>query len=495
MNNNIIVFPVVLPMVTGIVLLFFYKHVRIQKFIAGLSVLAMMALALRILYLALNGPILVLRVGDFPAPFSIVLTVDIFGAIMLSLSGLISLVALFFSFGSIDPGREKSFYYAFWQIQMMGINGAFVTGDIFNLFVFFEILLISSYILLVLGGEPIQLREGLKYVLLNMMSGVFFLLAVGVLYSITGTLNMADLAVKVAEAPQKGLLTAVAMTFFVVFGMKGGLFPMYFWLPRSYFVAPSAVAALFGGMLTKVGIYATIRVFTLIFTYDPGFTHNIILWISGFTMFLGVLGALSQMDYKRILSYHIISQVGYMVMGLGLYTPLAIAGAIYYIVHHIIVKSCLFLVSGVTEKITGTTELKRMGGMLGTHPIVAYLFLIAGISLAGVPPFSGFFSKFVLMQAGLAEGRYGIVFVAIVVSFLTLFSMMKIFRYVYWGRIPEDNPPVHGSGYFVLVPPVLVLIALTVFLGLNAQWIMNIALAASEQLMNPEHYIQAVLIQ
>ncbi len=493
MNTNLIVLPVIVPMITGIILLFFYRQVKVQRVLAAISALAVMALSLYIVYAVQQQGILTLRVGHFPAPFAIVMVADLFAGIMISLSSLVSLACLFFSFGTIDAGKERHFYYAFYQIQVMGINGAFLTGDIFNLFVFFEILLIASYILLVLGGQAAQLRESLKYMIINMFSSVFFLLAVAVLYSITGTLNMADIAVKVSQAPEKGLLTAVSMVFLVVFGLKGSLFPLYFWLPRSYFVAPSAIAAFFGGLLTKVGIYASIRIFTLIFTYDTSYTHNIILYMSGFTMLLGVLGALSQNDFKRILSYHIISQVGYMVMGLGLYSPLAIAGAVFYIVHHIIVKSCLFLVAGLTEKVTGTTDLYKLGGLMKTHPVIAWLFLAAGLSLAGAPPLSGFFSKFALMQAGLQQGRYGIVFVAILVSFLTLFSMMKIFRFVFWGVTNKEHPPVQGLGYLSLVPPVAILVVLSVFFGLNAEWIMGVATASAEQLLDPQAYIQAVL--
>ncbi|MEW6661851.1 MAG: Na+/H+ antiporter subunit D [Bacillota bacterium] len=491
--SNLIIMPVLLPFITGIILLFFHRCLLVQRVLSAVSAIALLILSIYILAVVRAEGILTLAIGDFPAPFGIILVADLFAAIMMVVASLISLVALFFAFGMMDQGREKHFFYALWQIQIMGIAGAFLTGDLFNLFVFFEILLIASYILLVLGGEAGQLREAFKYTIINLMSGMMFLVAVAVIYSVTGTLNMADMAVKVAEAPQKGLLTTAALVLLAVFGLKGALFPMYFWLPRSYFEAPSPVATLFGGVLTKVGVYASIRVFTLIFNYDVSYTHTIILVLSGFTMFLGVLGALSQMDFKRLLAYHIISQVGYMVMGLGLFTPLALAGSIFHIAHNMIVKSCLFLVSGLTETITGTTSLKKMGGLMKTHPLVAWMFFIAGISMAGVPPLSGFFSKFALIKAGLLEGQYFIVLVALVVSFMTMFSMIKIFRYAYWGSVSKENPPVPGNGYLKLVPPVLTLVVLTVVIGLSAHWFFQLTLEASEQLMNPAAYIKAVL--
>jgi len=495
MNNNIIVLPVVIPMLAAILAVFGYRSRGWQKIVVGIGIVLNLIVALTIVQTTYLNGMIVLPVGAFPPPFSIVLAVDVFSGIMLVLAGIIAFVTLYYSFLTIDAGRESHFYYPLFALQMMGINGAFVTGDIFNLFVFFEILLISSYILLVLGGEPYQLREGFKYIILNMISGTVFLIGVAVLYSVTGTLNMADIALKVAQAPQKGLLTAVGMTFLVVFGMKGALFPMYFWLPRSYFAPPDAIAALFGALLTKVGIYATIRMFTLIFNFDPGFMHYIILVIAGFTMFLGVLGALSQMDFKRILSYHIISQVGYMVMGLGIFTPLGLVGAVFYIIHHILVKSGLFLCAGVASEVLGSTHLKRLGGLAKTNAGIGWIFFILALSLAGVPPFSGFFSKFVLIQAGMEEQRWGIVIVSLVVSFLTLFSMMKIWRYAFWGTTPEGAKPLTGSAYWKLLPPPAILALCTIVIGLNAEFFLQYVDVAAEQLMHPEIYIQAVLGQ
>ncbi len=274
--------------------------------------------------------------------------------------------------------------------------------------------------------------------------------------------------------------------------MKGGLFPLYFWLPRSYYGPPAAIAALFGGLLTKVGIYAIIRTFTLIFTHDPDFTHTIILILAGFTMLFGVLGAVSQFDFKRILSYHIISQVGYMVMGLGIYTQLAIAGAIYYIAHHIIVKSALFLFAGATERITGTTDLKQMGGLLKTHPYLAWMFFITAISLAGIPPLSGFFSKFPIILAGFEEGNYIIAAVALAVGLLTLFSMMKIFIYAFWGeqKHTEEQAKIPvGKLTFTYCSTC----ALTIVLGFAAEPIFVYSLQVAEQILDPSIYIESVL--
>ncbi|WP_028309814.1 Na+/H+ antiporter subunit D [Desulfitibacter alkalitolerans] len=495
MSNNLVIYPVLLPLLAAIIMLLFQKNIRAQKTIStGVTILGIIV-AFYLASVVTTEGIQVFHAGNWLPPFGIVLVADVFAVIMVILSNIVAAACLFFSYKTIDPGREKHFYYPFYQLLMVGINGSFLTGDLFNLFVFFEIMLIASYILIVLGGEPGQLRESFKYVVMNMVSSVLFLMGLAMLYGVVGTLNMADAAAKIAQVEDQGVLLVISMIFLVVFGMKGSLFPLYFWLPQSYYEPPTAISALFGGLLTKVGVYALIRVFTLIFVHDPVYTHNIILAMGAGTMFFGVLGAIGQMDFKRILSYHIISQVGYMIMGLGLYTPLAIAGAIFYIVHHIIVKSCLFLLSGVTERITGTTKLAKMGGMLGAYPVLGWTFFLAGLSLAGVPPLSGFFSKFVLIQGGLLIHSYPIVFVAILVSVLTLLSMMKIFIYVFWGvekEIPAENK---GYNYLQIMPPALALVGMSIFLGLYAEWIMGYAIMAAEQLMNPEIYINSVLIK
>ncbi len=493
MSNNLVIYPVLIPLFAAIIMIFFRKNVPAQKTISTIVSILGIAVAFYLASIVTTQGIQVFHAGNWIPPFGIVLVADVFAVIMVILSNIVAAACLFFSFKTIDIGREKHYYYAFYQFLMVGINGSFLTGDLFNLFVFFEVMLIASYILIVLGGELGQLRESFKYVVLNIISSTLFLVALAMLYGTIGTLNMADAAVKVAQLEDQGIVTIISMIFLVVFGFKGSLFPLYFWLPQSYYEPPTAISALFGGLLTKVGVYALIRVFTLIFIHEPGYTHNIILAMGAGTMFFGVLGAIGQMDFKRILSYHIISQVGYMIMGLGLYTPIAIAGAIFYIVHHIIVKSCLFLLSGVTERITGTTDLSKMGGMLGKYPVLGWTFFIAGLSLAGVPPLSGFFSKFVLIQGGLEIHSYPIVVVAIVVSILTLFSMMKIFMYTFWGvekEIPAENK---SYNYLQLMPPTLALVGLSIFLGLGAEWIMGYAMMAADQLMNPEIYINSVL--
>jgi multicomponent Na+:H+ antiporter subunit D len=491
--NNIILLPVLIPFIAGAVLILFRNHTAAQRIASAVVVLLMLASSIFLIVSVYQNGVLTVELGNWSAPFGIVLVADLFATLMVLLSSIVGVACLFFSFQTLSKEREKFFFYPFYFFLLTGVNGAFLTGDLFNLFVFFEVMLISSYVLIVFGGTKYQLRESYKYVVINIFASGLFLVALAFIYGLTGTLNMAHIAVQIEQLEQQGVINVAAILLLIVFGMKGALFPLYFWLPKSYYGPPAAIAALFGGLLTKVGIYAIIRTFTLIFVHDIGFTHNIILALAGFTMFFGVLGAVSQFDFKRILSYHIISQVGYMVMGLGLFTPLALAGAIYYIAHHIIVKSALFLFAGATQKITGTTDLKKMSGLLSTHPALAWLFFISAISLAGIPPLSGFFSKFPLILSGIEQGRYVIVAVSLLVGLLTLFSMMKIFIYVFWGGASMEKEDYKHVKLMPLLLPIVPLVALTIGLGLFAEPIFVFSETVADEILEPSIYIDAVL--
>lgn len=491
--NNLIILPIIIPFIIGTILILFAKHHRVQRVISGIAAVGILIFSIYLAVLVYQDGIIVLQASNWTAPFGIVLVADMLATLMVLLTSILSIACLFFAFKTITPKREKFFFYPFFFFLIVGVNGAFLTGDIFNLFVFFEVMLLSSYALIVHGGTKYQLRESFKYIVINVFSSSLFVVAVAWLYSVVGTLNMAHIAERVTELEQTGVVNTIAILFFIVFALKGALFPLYFWLPRSYFGPPAAIAALFGGLLTKVGIYAIIRVFTLIFHHEWTYTHKVIIvTIAGFTMLLGVLGAVSQFDFKRILSYHIISQVGYMVMGLGIFTPLAVAGAIYYIVHHMIVKTALFLFQGATERVTGTSDLRQMGGLLKSHPVLAWLFFIAAISLAGIPPFSGFFSKFPIILAGFQEGQHVISGVALLVGLLTLFSMMKIFSYAFWGKQKHTTEQANISIGKLLLP-IAPLVALTIILGIAAEPIFQYSMQVSEQIMDPSIYIQSVL--
>jgi multicomponent Na+:H+ antiporter subunit D len=420
---------------------------------------------------------------------------------MVVMTGLMGLTIVIYSIASIDPKRRKYGYYPLINILLMGVSGAFLTGDIFNLYVWFEVMLIASFVLLALGGEQRQILGAIKYVTLNLLSSAFFLAGVGLLYATIGTLNLADLAVKLHMVEHTQLITALSMLFLIAFGIKAAMFPLFFWLPASYHTPPVPVSAIFAALLTKVGVYALIRVFTLLFTQETGFTHTIILILAGFTMVTGVLGAVAQIDFRRLLSFHIISQIGYLLMGLGLLTVQGLAGSVIFMVHVILAKSTLFLISGVSYRLYGTHDLRKLGGLYQNYPFLALLFMIPALSLAGIPPLSGFFAKFALITAGLAVEQYLIVTTALIVSILTLYSMMKIWNEAFWKPLPEstvqlnkDEAVFYGNSKIgSLLFPIVILSIVAVIVGLAAEPMYSLALDAAEQLIDTSGYIQAVL--
>jgi multicomponent Na+:H+ antiporter subunit D len=478
-----LILPILIPFLSAVATLLAWGQRPFQRAMGVLGTVGLLGAGVMLLDSVWRDGIQTLQVGNWPAPFGITLYADLFSAVMVVLAGLIGLAVAVYSLGSMDADRERFGYYAIFHILLMGVCGAFLTGDIFNLYVWFEVMLIASFVLMVLGGERAQLEGGIKYVTLNLMASALFLAAVGILYGVTGTLNMADLAHRLGRMSAPGLTTALALMFLVAFGIKAAVFPLFFWLPASYHTPPVAVSALFSGLLTKVGVYALIRVFTRLFVQDVGYTHTLILVIAGLTMITGVLGAVAQTEVRRILSFHIISQIGYMVMGLGMLTPLALGGAIFYIIHHIIVKTNLFLISGMVLHLRGTHQLKNLGGLYRAYPGVSFLFLIPALSLAGLPPLSGFFAKLALVRAGLETGQFAIVAVALGVSLLTLFSMMKIWNEAFWKPSGEDDPPPTRSVPTALWLPTAGLALLTILVGLAAGPLLVFSMRAAEQLL------------
>ncbi|MBS0002420.1 MAG: Na+/H+ antiporter subunit D, partial [Thioalkalivibrio sp.] len=339
--------PVVLPLLLGALSLAFWRSHPTQRFLGVAGSALLLLLSVQLLLDTWEHGHLVMEMGAWPAPFGIVLVSDMLAAIMVVLTGIIGLATALYSLAGIGVRHERFGYYPLFHLLLAGVNGAFLTGDIFNLYVWFEVMLVASFALLILGGERAQMEGAIKYVTLNLLSSALFLTAIGLLYGLTGTLNMADLAVRIGEIEDTGLVTVNAMLFMVAFGIKAAAFPFFFWLPASYHTPKVAVSALFAGLLTKVGVYALFRVFTLIFNQEVGHTHEILLWVAMLTMLTGVLGAAAQFEFRRILSFHIVSQIGYMILGLALFTPLAIIGGVFYIIHHIIVKANLFLISGL----------------------------------------------------------------------------------------------------------------------------------------------------
>lgn len=484
--------PILIPLAGAALCLLARYSARAQRLLCAVTAVAHLAVGVTLLSTVRAEGIQVLRVGSWLSPHGVVFTVDLFSAIMVVLTGIIGTATAVYSLRTIDTVRVSLGYYPLLQILLMGVSGAFVTGDIFNMYVWFEVLLISSFVLLCLGGGRGQIEAAIKYVVLNLISSALFVAAVAILYGRVGSLNFADLAVLAELHATDGSLTTPAMLFMVAFGIKAAMFPLYFWLPASYHTPPAAVSALFAGLLTKVGVYALVRVFTLVFVHDTGYTHTVLLWISILTMITGVLGAVAGQEIRKILSFHIVSQIGYMILGLALYTPLALAGTVFYIAHHILVKTNLFLVGGLIDRIGGSYELKRIGGLYGPYPWLAALFLVPALSLAGLPPLSGFYAKLILLLAALEVRSYAAVAVALIVSLLTLYSMIKIWNEAFWKPAPPEAAERRAAPAYSILP-VAVLAGLTVLFGVAAGPLFDLSEEAGAQLMDRTAYVRAVL--
>lgn len=440
-----------------------------------------------------DGPASV-QAGGWHAPIGISLVADRLAAIMLLVAMLMLLAVLLFAIGQPGAERDHVGFHPVYLVLAAGIAMAFLTGDLFNLFVAFEVTLMASYVLITLGGRPDQVRSGMTYIVISLIASTLFLIALAFVYAATGTVNLADLSTKIAELPD-GIRSGLAVLLIVVFGIKAALFPLFFWLPDSYPTAPTPVTAVFAGLLTKVGVYAIIRSQTLLFPADtqPG---NLLLIVAGLTMVVGVFGAITQNDIKRILSFHIVSQIGYMIMGLGLFTRAGLAGAVLYIIHHIVVKTTLFLVAGLVEQRAGTGQLARLSGLARLEPVLAVLFLIPALSLAGIPPFSGFVAKLALVDAGVAAHEYLIVAVSLAVSLLTLFSMTKIWSNAFWGTVAAERPDPPSparAGRALMTGSTAALVVLSIGIAVCAGPLYALSERTAHDLMDTRSYVETVL--
>ncbi|SDZ01262.1 multisubunit sodium/proton antiporter, MrpD subunit [Jannaschia faecimaris] len=495
MSDLLLPLPILIAFGTAILSFFFRKGPE-GRWISVAGSAGMLIAGGMLLSKVLGEGIQAAQMGTWAAPFGITLVADTLSAVMVVITGITALAVSIYAVSDVTEEMERVGYHALFQVLIAGVTGAFLTGDLFNLYVWFEVMLIASFGLLVMGGKRAQIDAGIKYVTLNLISTILFLSGIGLLYGVTGTLNMADLHYKIQDA-DPGLVSVIATMFLVGFGIKSAVFPLFFWLPAAYHTPAFSVSAVFAGLLTKVGVYALMRMFTLVFTQDIGWTHGLMLWVAVATMITGVLGAAAQTDFRRILSFHIVSQIGYMVLGLALFTPLAVTGAVFYLVHHIIVKANLFLVAGVANRIAGSTDIDHIGGLYKGAPLLAFLFLIPAFSLAGFPPLSGFWAKYVLVKASLDMELWLVAAAALAVGLMTIYSMTKIWGRAFWKSHPGGAVPTLASlpaaDRFVLLAPIAGLAALTVVIGLFPESFVQLATRAAEDLLNPTAYLTAVL--
>lgn len=490
--NNLIMLPILVPLLTGVLLIFFTKNISLQRSITAVSTFITVLVSIAVVGNVRENGIQTLNLSNWDAPFGITLVSDMTSSLLVLTTSIIAFVTAIYAFRSIGESRERFYFYSVFQFLLVGVNGAFSTGDIFNLFVFFEVMLMSSYVLLVHGGTKVQLRESVKYILVNIISSALFVIAVAYLYSVVGTLNMAHISVRIAEIAQPGIITVIAVLFLIVFGLKGAIFPLYFWLPGSYYAPPAPVLALFGALLTKVGVYSILRTYTLFFRGDTDYTHQLLSVLAILTIVVGLIGAIAYWDIKKIIIYNVIVAVGVIVFSISVLTEESLTGSVFYLIHDMIIKAALFLLVGIMVKITGTSNLRNISGLIKRYPGLGWTFFIAVISLAGVPPLSGFVGKLFIIRGGFAEGQYIGSAVVLISSLLVLFSVMKIFINGFWGE-PKDYKNESSVPVRRLLISPAILVGIAVLYGLGAEAVYPFINQAAESLYNPEIYINAVL--
>lgn len=448
-----------------------------------------------LLYQVANNGTVVLRVGDWDPELGIVLVADTFAVLVLPVALSIILVVEIFAIGQRRNawGANPEISGPLIGVLATGVALSMLTGDLFTLFVAFELILVSSYVLLTHQGKRDQVQSGMTYVSMNLFASTLFLFGIAFVYASTGTVNMALLAERIPEL-SNGVRLGIGAWFFIVFGTKAAVFPLFSWLPDSYPTAPTTITAVFAGLLTKIGVYSMIRFHTLTGMDQLG---SIFLIIAGLTMIIGAIGALAQSDVKRILSFHIISQIGYMLMGIGLFSAAGTAGAILFLVHHMPVKTVLFLVGGLLENETGTSRLSKVGGLAKSKPLIAGLFAVPALSLAGLPPFSGFVAKFGVISAGIEEASTAIVIVALIAGVLTLTSMVKIWMGVFWGEPTEHQmnnptPTTTGANRTTMLAATSLAVTGTLVISLFAGTLFDLSIEAADDLRARTPYIEAV---
>jgi len=489
---NLLVLPIVVPLGTAAIMLLAPKRVLAQRWIALAGSAGLLASGITLFSHVEAGGIQALQVSGWPAPFGITLVADLLASLLVVAVGIVAVAVSTASFSGVDPRREAVGYHPLIQILLMGVSGAFLTGDFFNLYVFFEVMLVASFVLMALHRHHSQLEAAFKYVTINLIASSIFLTALGLLYGMAGTLNMADLARVWPSIRTTGMDTVLAVLFVIAFSIKAGLFPLFFWLPASYHTPPAAVGALFAGLLTKVGVYALIRIFTLLFQDGPAPLATLLLGMSASTMGSGLVAAQGERDFRRILWFNLVGHIGYTTASLAVLSPGALAGAIFYVLHHMVVITNLFLVSGVLLRLRRTTDIGALGGIYGQQPLFAALAMVPIFSLAGVPPLSGFLGKLAILNGTFAADAYWVGGLVLAVGLLTLLSMGRAWVDGFWTPSPANAAALATPGTPLLIA-IAGLGAVTLAITFGAGPLFDVTSRAAQQLLHRDEYIRTVL--
>ncbi|MEP0519691.1 MAG: Na+/H+ antiporter subunit D [Hyphomicrobiales bacterium] len=500
----LVVAPVIICLLGGAFLLAQRKNTKIQGWTAVAILALLVASCVGLFVHVLNNGTIVMTMGRWLPPFGISFAVDVLSAVLALIGAVVAFFCAIYAVTDIETQERRYGFFPFLVLLMAGVSGAFLTGDIFNLYVWFEVLLIASFGLLILGNDKPQLDGAVKYAFLNLVATTLFLIATAYLYGLVGTLNMADIARRVAVLPDGAPINTIAALYLLAFAMKAAAFPVFFWLPASYHTPRIVVSAVFAGLLTKVGIYAFLRTLVLLMPEANAMLSDTLIWVAIATMIVGVLGALAQNDIRRIMGYLVISGIGAMLAGAALSTDLGLMGAIMYAVHSMIVMTALYMACGLMIRTAGTHDLRKLGAIYGRDPFLAAVFLILAFAAAGLPPFSGFWPKLTLVQASLAEGQGWLAFAILISGFLTTIAVGRVWAMSFWRGGPlgtpdgetvdeKTQPMVDPWDRRGLVIPLVGLTFMVIALGFLPQPFLNVAAGSAGGLLYQETYTDAVL--
>ncbi|QGG79373.1 Na+/H+ antiporter subunit D [Litorivicinus lipolyticus] len=483
--------PIIIPLLTATLCLLL-RDSRAAMRVTSLLGTFCLAYVGAMLYLHVqeNGP-LSAQMGGWDGPFGITLVADLLSATLVMLTGILSLCVVIFGYSDLTFGEERNGHMVFTQVLLAGVCGAFLAGDLFNLYVWFEVMLIASFGLLVVGGKSIQIDGAVKYVGLNLIATTAMLAGIGLIYGATGGLNLAHLHLLLdGRGGEPAVLTAAALLLFA-FATKSAMFPLFFWLPAAYHTPAHTTSTLFAALLTKVGIYTLLRVFTLVFDLQHPLIQSL-LWISGvLTLTVGVFGAIHEVQARRVLAFLVMVSIGIMTLGMAAGDVAALKGTLLYLMQTLIVTAALFMAVGCVAYLSGTERLDEMGGLWRSHPVVGSLFVLIMLGVAGIPPTSGFWPKVLLMDAFASEQHWGLVIAVALGSLGTLYAVMRLFSAAFWQEPKAPLPELNLD--FNRAAPMTALAFLVVGLGISAEFLIQVADQASQALTDPSLYIERVL--
>ncbi|MCI5073543.1 Na+/H+ antiporter subunit D [Oricola sp.] len=489
----LVVAPLVIGFVFGALCLMMRKDTGRQPAIAITGLALMLAADIGLFWHVWQNGTVAMTMGRWLPPFGITFAADMLGATFALVAGIVGLAGGVYALEDVNQTGRRYGFYPFLLLMMAGVTAAFLTGDIFNLYVWFEVLLIGSFGLLVLGSEREQLDGATKYALLNLVATTLFLLAVAYLYGTLGTLNMADIARKVAERRDAGPLFTIAAMFLFAFAMKAAAFPVNFWLPASYHTPRIVVSGLFAGLLTKVGIYALLRIFLMLFEVERDLLAGTIAVVAAATMVLGAMGALAQNDIRRMLGYLVISGIGMMLAGLALGSRTGLSGAVFYAAHSMVVMTALYFLAGIMGERMRGFSLREAGGLYSQAPWLAGVGLVLFLAVSGLPPFSGLWPKAFLVKASLDVGAWWLALAILVTGLLTTIAVGRTFAFAFWRerQVPDDETPAPASSKAV-VGSLLGLTFLTIAVGFYPEPFVQVTDRIAGELLSPQAYVDSV---